>query len=114
MSGKDEPLFVLKLDAAKAQVVVGPREALIAHTIHLNGVNWLSEATAPFDCAVKARSMRPPVAARVTPRGDGARVELAAGEEAIAPGQACVFYDGDRVLGGGWIRSAERFQAAAE
>jgi tRNA-specific 2-thiouridylase len=51
--------------------------------------------------------MRPPVPARVIPlEGGAARVELAAPEEAIAPGQACVFYDGGRVLGGGWIVSA--------
>ena len=58
---------------------------------------------------VKVRSMRPPVAATVTPlAGGAARVELAAPEDAIAPGQACVFYEagGSRVLGGGWIAAA--------
>jgi tRNA-uridine 2-sulfurtransferase len=114
LSGKGEPLFVLKLDARKAQVVVGPREALIAQTILLDGVNWLAHVTAPFDCAVKVRSMRPPAAARVTPLGKGARVDLKTGEEAIAPGQACVFYDAGRVLGGGWIKSAAALQTAAE
>jgi tRNA-specific 2-thiouridylase len=60
--------------------------------------------------------MRPPVAAGVTPLCDGAaRVELAAPEDAIAPGQACVFYDpdGSRVLGGGWITASKEVQAAA-
>ena len=58
------------------------------------------------ECSVKVRSMRPPVAATVTALGGGAaRVALAAPEDAIAPGQACVFYDGSRVLGGGWIRA---------
>ncbi len=61
LSGHHEPLFVLKLDAAKAQVVVGPRAALVSRTIHLHEVNWLTEHNAPFDCAVKVRSMRPPV-----------------------------------------------------
>ncbi|HSS12640.1 MAG TPA: aminomethyltransferase beta-barrel domain-containing protein, partial [Rhizomicrobium sp.] len=64
----------------------------------------------------KVRSMRPPVAATVTPlSGGGAQVELAAPEEAIAPGQACVFYEpaGSRVLGGGWIVQTESAQAAA-
>jgi len=115
LSGHHEPLFVLKLDAAKAQVVVGPRAALVSRSIHLHDVNWLVGTTAPFDCAVKVRSMRPPVEARVTPLGEGrAEVELKAAEEAIAPGQACVFYDGSRVLGGGWIKAAAAFQAAAE
>jgi tRNA-specific 2-thiouridylase len=60
--------------------------------------------------------MRPPVAAIVTPLpGGAARVELAAPEEAIAPGQACVFYEeaGSRVLGGGWITVAGQGWAAA-
>ena len=97
-------------DAVRAQVVVGPRSALASRVIDLHSVNWLASADAPFDCAVKVRSMRPPVAARVTPLGGNrARVELASAEEAVAPGQACVFYStGDsvgqgRVLGGGWI-----------
>jgi tRNA-specific 2-thiouridylase len=115
LSGHHEPLFVLKLDAAKAQVMVGPRAALVSRSIQLHEVNWLAGTTTPFDCAVKVRSMRPPVEARVTPLGEGrASVELKAAEEAIAPGQACVFYDGSRVLGGGWIKAAEALQAAAE
>jgi tRNA-specific 2-thiouridylase len=107
LSGNDEPLFVLKLDAANARVVVGPRAALASTVITLRDVNWLSSFDGPVDCRVKVRSMRPPVPARVTPLdGGGARVELAAPEDAIAPGQACVFYDGGRVLGGGWIVAA--------
>jgi tRNA-specific 2-thiouridylase len=107
LSGNEEPLFVLKIDAANARVVVGPRAALAATVITLRDVNWLVDAKKPFDCQVKVRSMRPPVAARVVPlEGGAARVELAAPEEAIAPGQACVFYDGARVLGGGWIIAA--------
>jgi tRNA-specific 2-thiouridylase len=107
LSGNEEPLFVLKLDAVRARVVVGPRSALAARSIELDNVNWLTNADAPFDCAVKVRSMRPPVAARVTPLADGrAQVELATAEDAIAPGQACVFYKEGRVLGGGWIRQA--------
>ena len=114
LSGNDEPLFVLRLDAAKAQVVVGPRSALGASSITLRDVNWLAPADKPFDCAVKVRSMRPPVAARVTPLDRTAQVELLAGEDSVAPGQACVFYDGSRVLGGGWIAGAEASRAAAE
>jgi tRNA-specific 2-thiouridylase len=121
LSGNEEPLFVLKLDAARARVVVGPRSALAARSIELDNVNWLAPADAPFDCAVKVRSMRPPVAARVTPlSGNRAQVELATAEDAIAPGQACVFYGASdsagrgRVLGGGWIRQAEAARTAAE
>ncbi|HEU4548735.1 MAG TPA: tRNA 2-thiouridine(34) synthase MnmA [Rhizomicrobium sp.] len=114
LSGNAEPLFVLKLDAVNARVVVGPRSALASSTIMLHDVNWLARPHATFACRVKVRSMRPPVAATVTPLvGDAARVELAAPEDAIAPGQACVFYDADgsRVLGGGWI-AAPRAAAA--
>jgi tRNA-specific 2-thiouridylase len=110
LSGNEEPLFVLKLDAVKAQVVVGPRSALASSVVTLKDVNWLAVPDQPFEARVKVRSMRPPVAARVVPlAGGAARVELAGAEDAIAPGQACVFYqpDGSRVLGGGWITRPE-------
>jgi tRNA-specific 2-thiouridylase len=116
LSGNGAPLFVIKLDAARARVVVGPREALRIRTIDLQEVNWLLPYPDAFECAVKVRSTRAPVAARVTPREGGrARVEIFAGEEAVAPGQACVFYEagGTRVLGGGWIASAKPARAAA-
>jgi len=107
LSGHEEPLFVLRLDAVNARVIVGPRSALGSSTMLLKDVNWLFEARVPFESQSKVRSMRPPVAATVTPLPDGAaRVELMAAEDAIAPGQACVFYSAEdsRVLGGGWIR----------
>lgn len=114
LSGNEEPLFVLKLDVVRARVVVGPRSALASRVIDLHNVNWLADANAPFDCAVKVRSMRPPVAARVTPlAGNMARVELASAEEAVAPGQACVFYKNGRVLGGGWIKASESLPLSA-
>ena len=103
---------MLRLDAANARVVVGPRAALGSSVIELRDVNWLGVHATPFECRVKVRSMRPPVAATVTPlAGNAARVELALPEEAIAPGQACVFYDGSRVLGGGWIKAQARAAA---
>ena len=114
LSGHEEPLFVLKIDAAKARVIVGPRSALATSTFSLREVNWLAPKTDTFLCAVKTRSMRPPVAARVTPKGEGATVELLHPEDAVAPGQACVFYDGGRVLGGGWIVQNDIAALAAE
>jgi tRNA-specific 2-thiouridylase len=108
LSGNDEPVFVVGLDAPAKRVIVGPREALRVRNIMLSGVNWL----APFegDCRVKVRSTRAPVAARVTRlEGGAANVELPFGEEGVAPGQACVFYaeGGSRVLGGGWISKTD-------
>ncbi len=113
LSGNGEPLFVLKLDAERARVIVGPRALLRTRTIHVRDVNWLADVD---DCAVKVRSTRPPVPARVRKEADGsAVVELSEPEEAVAPGQACVFYErsGSRVLGGGWIASAAAARAAA-
>jgi tRNA-specific 2-thiouridylase len=113
LSGNEEPLFVLKLDPVNARVTVGPRSALASSVMTLRDVNWLGGHDAPFEAKVKVRSMRPPVMARVTPlAGGAARVELAAPEDAIAPGQACVFYDGSRVLGGGWITAESATKAA--
>jgi tRNA-specific 2-thiouridylase len=117
LSGNHEPLFVVALDAARARVVVGPRQALGSSSVLLREVNWLVAVAAPFDCAVKVRSMRPPVPARVTPLPErAALVEFAVPEESVAPGQACVFYEraGSRVLGGGWIARANSERVAAE
>jgi tRNA-specific 2-thiouridylase len=116
LSGNREPLFVVKLDAARKQVVVGPRDALRVDAIRVRDTNWLIDATQPFECRAKVRSTRPPVAARVTLSDDGsALVELLGPEEAVAPGQACVFYesDGTRVLGGGRISAPMMSRAAA-
>jgi tRNA-specific 2-thiouridylase len=77
-------------------------------------VNWLAPPADIGDCTVKVRSTRAPVAARVTANGnDSAVVELPEGESAVAPGQAAVFYDGTRVLGGGWIAKSEPAVRAA-
>jgi tRNA-uridine 2-sulfurtransferase len=115
LSGNSEQLFVLSLDAEHARVVVGQRAALRTRTILLRGVNWLADAAEAAECAVKVRSMRAPVAARVAAGADGsACVELAEPEEAIAPGQACVFYKGSRGLGGGWVARPEPVRTAAE
>lgn len=104
--GSADPLYVVKLDAVKNQVVVGPREALARQYFAIKELNWLGGALAqPVDnIRVKMRSMQQPVAARVLPdQADHAMIELMTPYEGIAPGQACVVYDGDRVLGGGWI-----------
>ncbi len=104
--GGGEPLYVVRIDADKHQVVVGPKEALARADIHLHGVNWLGDTPLgehPRDVQVKVRSAHQPVEAELIQDADGVRVRFVAPEYGVAPGQACVFYDGDRMLGGGWI-----------
>ncbi|HVI51537.1 MAG TPA: tRNA 2-thiouridine(34) synthase MnmA [Candidatus Sulfotelmatobacter sp.] len=109
VGGEPEPLYVLRLDAERRQVVVGPKEALGRSAILLHGVNWLGEGNQPgraLPCRVKIRSTREPAAATVTLLEQGrALVRLDSPEDGVAPGQACVFYADQRVLGGGWISS---------
>ncbi len=116
IGGARDPLYVLAIDRATRRVVVGPKGALARASVALAGVNWLAPAPEDgIDVAVKLRSMQKAVAARLFARPEGrAEIVLAAPEHAVAPGQACVFYDGDRVLGGGWIaRQREGISAAA-
>jgi tRNA-specific 2-thiouridylase len=103
-----EPLYVVRLDPALRRVVVGPRAALAESRVRLREVNWLAPAPiAPRRVAVKLRSASPPAAAQVAAAPDGAATVLLDEPQAgVAPGQACVIYDGDRVLGGGWIARA--------
>jgi tRNA-specific 2-thiouridylase len=106
-----DPLYVLRLDAAQKQVIVGPREALATTRVALNEVNWLCDREAFRDgrlCEVKIRSHAAPVTATVQAVGENrALITFDYPEYGIAFGQAGVFYDGDRVLGGGWIARAE-------
>jgi tRNA-specific 2-thiouridylase len=113
-----EPLYVVHLDAERARVVVGPREALETRKVYLRAMNWLGDedldAIGPdgIELFAKVRSTRPPRPAVLRRRGGATWVELAEGESGIAPGQACVLYGDDgndaRVLGGGFIERSER------
>jgi tRNA-uridine 2-sulfurtransferase len=113
-----EPLYVVHLDAERARVIVGPREALETHKIYLRSVNWLGDGpigaipAEGLELFAKVRSTRPPRPAVLHHRGGASWVELADGESGIAPGQACVLYTDDgndaRVLGGGFIERSER------
>jgi len=114
-SGQD-PLFVVRLDADKRHVIVGPKAALERSKIWLGEVNWLGAGEfGPhldgMEIAVKLRSMRPPAPARFALEGDVMIVELEQAEFGISPGQACVFYerrsDAARTLGGGWIEKTD-------
>lgn len=113
-----EPLYVVHLDAERARVVVGPREALETHKIFLRNMNWLGDtalADTPaqgIEMFAKVRSSRPPRPVSLHHRDGATWVELAEGEAGIAPGQACVLYSDEgndaRVFGGGFIERSER------
>lgn len=108
-----EPLYVVKLDAASARVIVGPREALETRIIRLRDINWLGDRPLEniesdgLEIAVRVRSTRPPQPAILRLRNGDPVVELPEGEFGVSPGQACVFYESTdpqaRVLGGGSI-----------
>ncbi len=102
-----EPLYVIKLNPEKNQVIVGHKHELGASELILKELNWLGNKTIPddgYNCQVKLRSTQKLLPATVWPMKDGrARVELEEQSQAITPGQACVIYTGSRVLGGGWI-----------
>jgi tRNA-specific 2-thiouridylase len=109
-----EPLYVVRLDASRNEVVVGPRAALTTTGLLLRETNWLGEkpisevARNGLPLYVRMRSSQPIRSAVLFCDEDGTvRVDLTDGEEGIATGQACVFYaDAEpqsRILGGGWI-----------
>jgi tRNA-specific 2-thiouridylase len=100
------PLYVLKIDADDGRVVVGPRAALERTTLTAAGLNWIA-TDAPsrwMRASAQIRHRHRPGAGRVRALDDGrAEFEFEAPHTAITPGQAVVFYDGDTVIGGGWI-----------
>ncbi|MBP9694522.1 MAG: tRNA 2-thiouridine(34) synthase MnmA [Alphaproteobacteria bacterium] len=114
-----EPLFVVKLEPETHRVIVGPKEALLRKKVFVHELNWIGDpllltqanefgASADLPVAVKIRSIQEPLPARVTIYPDQrAVIVLDAELSGISPGQAAVIYDGDRVLGGGFISKTE-------
>jgi tRNA-specific 2-thiouridylase len=100
-----EPRYVVRLEAASRRVVIGTKSELARTELTARGANWLVEKpTSPFSCRVKIRYRSRLVPATVEPRAEGRfAVHFAEPCESVAPGQAAVCYDGDRVMGGGWI-----------
>jgi tRNA-specific 2-thiouridylase len=106
IGGSPEPLYVVRIEPEARRLVVGPRSALAIERMRVEELSWLGEDQ--HDVAVKVRSLAPAVPARIE---DG-WVRFERPEYGVAPGQAAVFYDGSRVLGGGWI--AETHSAVPE
>src|SRR2546427_12008184 len=103
------PLYVIELDRERNRVVVGPNEELFGRRCLVGDVNWIRPVREGelLEASVKIRNKHVPAPARVEAVSSGARgearVELLEPQRAITPGQAAVFYDGDEIVGGGWI-----------
>lgn len=108
IGGSPEPLYVLRLDPATREVVVGPKSALAVSAARIEGLNWIG-GSHNGALTAKVRSMARPVPARL----EGDRVVFDTPEYGVAPGQAAVLYAGERVLGGGWIAETERAEMVA-
>ncbi len=108
--GGGEPLYVVKLEPETRRVIVGSVEALQIHSIVIREVNWLGDGpidVTGVDVDVKVRSTRPGVPARLFAADNGgATIVFNDPEMGVSPGQAAVFYQADRVMGGGWIASS--------
>ena len=101
-----KPLYVIELDSVNNRVVVGDDRALDREEFTVERCNWIpfDEPPPEMQVSAKIRYNNPGTPAIVRPQpGGSAKVKLLAAQRAITPGQACVFYDGDLVLGGGWI-----------
>ena len=107
VGGQPVPLYVIRLDPATQRVIVGPRAALAVQAARIIDSNWLT-STENRPVMAKVRSMSRPVAAQL----DGEWLRFDVPEYGVAPGQAAVLYDGDRVLGGGWIEETVAVELA--
>ena len=100
--GAHDPHFVVAIKPETNQIVVGPREALECRSVELENVNMF-DSRKEFDCEVKLRYRTTAVPCHVVIEGNRAKVELKEPVFGVASGQAGVFYDGEKLLGGGWI-----------
>lgn len=101
------PLYVVSLDRTSNRLIVGEDGELRRASCEVRGVNWISVAcpSSPVEAMVRIRNRHTPALATVTALDDStARVVFRDPQRAITPGQAAVFYSGDIVLGGGWIK----------
>jgi len=103
------PRYVSAIDPVTNTIRVGGPDQLLRSTCRVKDVRYVAGRTpdAPFNARVKIRSHAPEAGALITPLGDQARIDFDLPQRALAPGQAAVFYDGDRVIGGGPIAASD-------
>ena len=109
IGGQPEPLYVVRLEPESGRVVAGPKSALAVRAARLSNINWLGEEP-KGGLTAKVRSLARPAPVRF----DGETIHFDQSEYGVAPGQAAVLYDGERVLGGGWIEETVAAEVAAE
>ena len=100
-----EPLYVIATEPETRRVIIGRQDDLLRSSMAVDQVNWVSLAppAAPVRCEVKIRNKHGAAPAVLTPEGENVLVRFDEPQRAVTPGQAAVFYQGDLVLGGGWI-----------
>jgi tRNA-uridine 2-sulfurtransferase len=100
-----EPRFVIRIEPESRRVVLGTHDDLACLRLEADGVSWLAgDLPSSFECLAQIRYLHTAAPARVEVRGEEVTVRFEQPQFGVAPGQALVLYDGDRVLGGGWIR----------
>ena len=105
LPGGTAPLYVIGIDVSENRVIVGPKELLRCRAFDVRQLNWLVEPSqnSSIECLVKVRYRSPMLKGKVYVEDGTAQVRMTELHEAVTPGQSAVFYDGERVLGGGII-----------
>jgi tRNA-specific 2-thiouridylase len=104
---KGKPLYVIGIDRGENAILVGGKEEVYSDTFIVDSVNWIipQKMISSMDAQVKIRYNHPGSEATIISKGkDGLEVKFKSPQKAITPGQAAVFYNGETVLGGGWIK----------
>ena len=110
---KGKPLYVVGIDRSENALIVGEEPEVYKDTFVVNSANWITsdKQTASFEAQVKIRYNHPGSEAVISPKGSGElEVKFKTPQKAITPGQAAVFYDGETVIGGGWIKEVTNDQ----
>ena len=103
--GAPAPLYVIRIDSSANEIIVGPREEAFSETFRVADFNWIGArpAETSFTAAVRTRYNQSKITARIEQHGPDIRCRLVSVRDVITPGQAAVLYEGERVMGGGWI-----------